>query len=46
MYSRAEALKFMEKTLLEQAGIVITHLDNKQLSVTYNDALPIKQVTP
>ena len=39
-----EARKFMEKTLLEQSGIVITRLDDKRVSVTYNDALPIKKV--
>jgi hypothetical protein len=36
-----EAAKLLEKALLEQAGIVITHLDGKRASVTYNDALPI-----
>ena len=32
--------KLMEQALREQAGIVITPLDNKHASVTYNDALP------
>ena len=41
-FTKSEALKLMEKTLLEEAGIVITHLDDKRASVTYNDALPIK----
>lgn len=31
----------MEDALIKQAGIVITHLDDKSVSVTYNDALPI-----
>ena len=39
-----EARKFIEKALLEQSGIVITRLDDKRVSVTYNDALPIKKV--
>jgi len=41
-FTKSEALKLMEKTLLEEAGIVITHLDDQRASVTYNDALPIK----
>jgi len=32
--------KLMEQALREQAGIVITPLDNKHASVTFNDALP------
>jgi hypothetical protein len=36
-----EAAKLVEKALLDQAGIVITRLDDKRASVTYNDALPI-----
>jgi hypothetical protein len=42
-FSKEEALKLMEKTLLEKAGIVLTRLDEKRVSVTYNDALPIKK---
>jgi len=42
-FTRAEALKLIEKNLLEDAGIVITHIDDKRVSVTYNDALPIKK---
>ena len=34
-------MKLIEKAMLEQAGIVITHLDDKRASVTCNDALPI-----
>jgi len=40
---RDEAARLLEKALLEQAGIVITRLDDKRASVTYNDALPISQ---
>jgi hypothetical protein len=40
-----EMAKLLEKTLLEQAAIVITHLDAKRASVTYNDALPITKPT-
>ncbi|HTV40514.1 MAG TPA: hypothetical protein VMF08_08065 [Candidatus Sulfotelmatobacter sp.] len=39
--SNSEALKLMEDALLKQAGIVITPLGDKRVSVTYNDALPI-----
>ena len=39
--STSEASKAIEKALLEQAGIVITHLDSNRVSVTYNDSLPI-----
>ena len=31
----------IEKELLEQAGVIITHLDDKRASVTCNDALTI-----
>ena len=41
---KPEMLKLIEKALLEQAGIVITKLDDKRVSVTYNDALPVKRV--
>ena len=37
--SKAETLKLIEKALLDQAGIVITPVDDKKISVTYNDAL-------
>ena len=39
--SDAEATKLMEKAFIEQTGLVITHLEGKKVSVTYNDALPI-----
>ena len=39
--SKAEATKRIEKELLEQAGVIITHLDDKRASVTCNDALTI-----
>jgi len=39
--AKDEAVKLIEKALVNQAGIVITRLDDKRASVTYNDALPI-----
>ncbi len=36
-----EILKQMREALLKQAGIVITRLDDKRESVTFNDALPV-----
>ena len=39
----AQGAKLLEKALLEQAGVVITRIDDKRVSVTYNDALPITQ---
>jgi hypothetical protein len=36
-----EAMKLIETALIQQAGIVITRLDDKRVSVTYNDALKI-----
>ena len=41
--SKDEAVKLIEKALVDQAGVVITRLDDKRASVTYNDALPITQ---
>ena len=38
---KEEVLKQMRDALLKQAGIVITRLDDKRESVTFNDALPI-----
>ena len=40
---KEEALKLIQSALLKQAGIVITPLDDKRVSVTYNDALPISR---
>ena len=40
----SEVLKLIEKALLEQTGVVVTALNDKQSSVTYNDALPVKSV--
>ena len=41
--SKADALKFIEKALVEQAAVVVTQLDDKRVSVTFNDALlPLK----
>jgi hypothetical protein len=34
-------VKLIEQALLQQAGVVISRLDEKRASVTYNDALPI-----
>ena len=39
----AQGAKLLEKALLEQAGVVITRIDDKRVSVAYNDALPITQ---
>jgi hypothetical protein len=39
--SKEESLKLIQSALLKQAGIVITRLDDKRASVTFNDALPI-----
>ena len=40
---KEEVLKRMREALLKQAGIVITRLDDKRESVTFNDALPINK---
>ena len=37
--SASEAARLIERALLDQAGVIITRLDNKRASVTYNDAL-------
>ena len=42
---KSEVLKLLEKALLDQAGIVVTKLDDKRASVTYNDALTVTAVT-
>jgi hypothetical protein len=34
--------KMLEQALLKQAGIVITRLDDKRVSVTYNDRLELE----
>jgi type II secretory pathway component GspD/PulD (secretin) len=39
--TKSEARKAIEKVLLEQAGVVITPLGEKRISVTFNDALPL-----
>jgi len=44
--SKSETMKLVEKALIEQAGIVITRLDDKKASVTFNDALPITTAKP
>ena len=38
---KEEVVKRFREAFLEQAGIVITPLDDKRESVTYNDALPL-----
>jgi hypothetical protein len=40
--SNGEMMASLEKALAEQAGIVITRLDDQRASVTFNDALPTK----
>jgi len=40
---KEEVLRQMRAAFLKQAGIVITRLDAKRESVTFNDALPIIQ---
>ena len=40
--TKDEAARMIEQALLKQAGVVITHLDTKQTSVTYNDKLELK----
>jgi hypothetical protein len=37
----SEALTLIEAALREQAGIVVTKIDEQRVSVTYNDALPL-----
>ena len=39
--SAEEVPAVIEHVLLKQAGIVITRLDDKRASVTYNDQLPL-----
>ena len=40
---KEEVLKRMREAFLKQAGVVITRLDDKRESVTFNDALPINK---
>lgn len=42
--SKSELQKQLEIALLEQAGIVLTRLDDKRVSVTFDASLPIKSV--
>lgn len=39
--TKGDSMKLIERVLVEQAGVVITRLDDKRAAVTYNDALPI-----
>jgi hypothetical protein len=41
--TQAEMIGLVEKGLKEQAGIVITRLDEKRASVTYDSSLPIRK---
>lgn len=41
----SEAITFVETALREQAGVVVTRLDDQRVSVTYNDALPLTVIT-
>jgi hypothetical protein len=41
MLTKNETLTLIQNALITQAGIVITRLDDKRASVTFNDALPI-----
>lgn len=41
--SKNEMKELVKKALLQQAGIVLTPLDDNRVSVTYNDALPVTQ---
>ena len=41
--TQGQQICLVEKGLKEQAGIVITHLDEKRAAVTYDSALPIKK---
>ena len=40
---KEEVMKQMREAFVKQAGIVITRLDDKRESVTFNDALPISK---
>jgi type II secretory pathway component GspD/PulD (secretin) len=44
--TKSEATKLLEQALLEQAAVIITRLDEKRVSVTYNDALKIRPAQP
>ena len=40
--SRETVRQMLERALLKQAGIVVTPLDDKRVSVTYNDQLKLE----
>lgn len=44
--TNSDILRIMERALREQAGVVITPLDDKRLSVTYNEALMTAAAEP
>jgi hypothetical protein len=39
--SSEDSARLLEEALLKQAGVIITQLDAKRVSVTYNDQMPI-----
>jgi hypothetical protein len=41
--TQGQQIGLVEAGLKEQAGIVITRLDDKRAAVTYDSALPIKK---
>jgi hypothetical protein len=41
--TQSQQISLVERALKEQAGIVITRLDDKRAAVTYDRALPIKK---
>jgi hypothetical protein len=44
--TEAEVCQLLEKALREQAGFIITKIDAKKATVTFDTALPIKPVVP
>ena len=40
--TKSEATKLLEQAFLEQAAVIVTRLDEKRVSVTYNDVLKIR----
>src|SRR5262245_21237630 len=41
----SQAIALLEKAFREQAGVVMTRLDDQRIYVTFNDALPITVIT-
>ena len=44
--TKGEAIKLLEKTLKEQAGLVVKRLNDKQASVTYDPSVRIAPIQP